>query len=306
MASKTITSVYPMDSAGITVKSDGTITGDRMYNASDLRELYQVYFTDGVVTDKGDELAVSLTGGSWTVGTGSAMAAGLLVTNDSAQPVIATADIPSGQYAYIVLQARFDAANRDGYITSRLSASASEQPIRTESIHELILARVNWRGQLTDLRLDTAYCGAMSFRYPVDADAFLEALRTAISQYDLAPGNVTALPYGATPTVSVRKPTVYDGTPVYVDFGIPAGAKGDKGQDGQGIALGSERPDPPTPGQVWMHDTEDHTIDRVESYEVAPLYPGADMYPGSGVYPGGTGQWVAHKFAAALVASTAN
>ena len=36
MASKTITSVYPMDSAGITVKSDGTITGDRMYNASDV------------------------------------------------------------------------------------------------------------------------------------------------------------------------------------------------------------------------------------------------------------------------------
>lgn len=299
---KSVTKVYPMDSKGITVDPEtGVLSGDRMYNASNLRELHRVYYTDGVVADMGDELAVTLSGGSWTVGIGSAMASGLLMTNDEAQPVIATADIPSGQYAYIVFQARFDTANRDGLITSRLSTSASDQPIRTESVHELILARVNWRGQMTDLRMDPAYCGPLSFRYPVDTDSFMAELKTAVSQFDLAPGAVSALPAGATPTVSVRKPPVFDGTPVYVDFGIPRGEKGESGRDGQGIALGAERPDPPVPGQVFLHDGEGHVIDRIESYEVAPLYPGPETFPGPDTFPGGTGQWVSHTLDASLV-----
>lgn len=300
MAEKVITKVYPMDSAEIKADASGVLTGDRMFNSADLRELHGVYFTDGVVADFLDELKVSQSGTSWTVGAGSAIAAGLLITNDDAATVLSNSDIPSGQYAYVFVRAEFDRSLRDGRIGYRLSSSASEQPVRTESVHELILARVNWRGQMTDLRLDPAYCGPLSFRYPVDTDSFMAELATAVSQFDLAPGDVSALPAGATPTVSVRKPPVYDGTPVYVDFGIPMGERGPKGADGHGVILQPGQPDAPTEGDLWIRgDPGTRVIDQISHYEVAGTYPG-EVYPGE-AYPGGTARFISYTIDPALV-----
>ena len=301
-----ITSVYPMDSAKPPFVN-GRPVYDREYNASDLRTFMSLAVTDGVWTDYLDELAPVLDGGSWYVGAGAAMARGLLIPVAERARVCDQADIPTGSYAYLCVAARFDSALRDGAVYARLSDSATEQPVRTESVHELILARVDWRGTMTDYRLDNSMCGPVTAVAQPDTDSFMASLRTAVDQFNLNVGTVESLPSGSTPTVVVRKPVTAGGE-VYVDFGIPRGGRGEDGRDGESaptcyVAPDGEEP-PRTYGNVWFVDDRlTHTITDLRCYETDRVYPGASVYPDRYLYPGGTGQWVPHKFAPSIVAT---
>lgn len=295
-----IKTVYPMDSGAPTFQ-DGKPVYDRKYNASDLRTFMALSVTDGVWTDYLDELTPTLEGGSWYVGAGAAMAGGLLIQSNESCKVCDQSDIATGQYAYICVAARFDSTLRDGAVYARLSSSSSEQPVRTESTYELILARVDWRGTMTDLRLDNSMCGPVTAIAQPDTDSFMQALFTAVDQFNLNVGKPTVLPSGSTPTVVVRKP-VEAGGEVYVDFGIPRGPKGDPGQSAPGVYLQEERPEDPSEGTLWLgSDPDTRQIEHIEVYEVTGTYPG-ETYPGE-KYPGGSAAWAAYTIDPALVTS---
>lgn len=305
IATNQITTVYPMDSVVTGVDTDGLPLYDRAYNASDLRTFMSLFVTDGVWTDYLDELTPVRQGGSWYVGAGAAMADGLLIPVEEQQRVVDQAEITTGTYAYICVAAQFDSAKRCGETYARLSSSSSEQPIRTESTHELILARIDWRGTMTDLRMDNSMCGPVTAILQPDTVSFVQSLYTAVDQFNLNVGEVTTGAPGSTPVVTVRKPTVA-GEEVYIDFTIPRGPKGDPGEDGLSaptcyINPASDEP-PRVYGNVWMVDDKaTHTITAIRCYETEEVYPGDAVYPGDEVYPGGAGQWVSHLLSPSLV-----
>lgn len=294
-----IKTVYPMDSGEPTFQG-GLPVYDRAYNASDLRTFMALSVTDGVWTDYLDELTPVREGGSWYVSAGAAMAGGLLIPVGESVKVCDQSDITTGQYMYICVAARFDSTLRDGAVYARLSPSASEQPERTDSVHEIILARVDWRGTMTDLRMDNSMCGPVTAVAQPDTESFMASLFTAIDQFNLNVGEVTTLPSGSTPTVTVRKP-VEAGGEVFIDFGIPRGAPGEAGQSAPGVYVQEERPAEPEEGAVFLKkDPELRQIDQLQVYEVTGTYPG-EFYPGE-AYPGGTAKWTDYKFNPALVA----
>lgn len=170
MASTTtsITSVYPMDSM-VADGSDGLPVYDRPYNASDLRQVMRRLVTDGVCAGHMDELAVTHSGGSWSVSTGAAFANGLLIGNNEARKVIEQFDIPTGSYAYVIVAGRFDSQYRDGAIYAKMTENASLEPERTQSLWELVLGRIDWLGNLVDYRRDEDMCGLVR-AVPVDND----------------------------------------------------------------------------------------------------------------------------------------
>lgn len=278
---------------------DGRPVYDRSYNAADLRKFFALAVTDGVWTNYLDELAVVREGGSWRVSAGAAMARGLLIPVDEGLSVIDQSDIASGQYAYVCVAARLDSTFNDGAVYARISSSSAEQPIRTDSTHELILARIDWRGSVTDYRLDNSMCGPVTAVAQPDTRSFLLALLTAVDQFNLNVGEVASLPSGSTPTVTVRKPTEAGGE-VFVDFGIPRGVQGEPGQSAPGVYLQEGRPTSPSEGTLWLGtDPGTRQIEHVECYEVTGTYPG-EAYPGER-YPGGTAAWAAYTIDPALL-----
>lgn len=304
---KSFTSVFPMDSEweldeGGEVRLDpetGLPIADRAYNASDLRSVISAYVSDGVVTDRGDELVTTVEGGSVFIGAGTAFANGLLIDVTEKTKVADLSDVPTGSYLFAVVQARFDQPNRDGYPTARVVQSTSLELTRNESLWELAVARVDWRGTVTDLRMDQSYCGPVSAVVPVDTESFMRALYTAVDQFNLNVGEVASLPSGSTPTVTVRKP-VEAGGEVFVDFGIPRGAPGEPGQSAPGVYVQEGRPTSPSEGTLWLGtDPGTRQIEHVECYEVTGTYPG-EAYPGER-YPGGTAAWAAYTIDPALL-----
>lgn len=146
---------------------DGLPVYDRPYNASDLRGVMRHLVSDGVCGGFGDELAVSISGGSWYVGTGAAVTSGLLIDNEEAVKVLDSYDISTGEYAYIIVAGRFDSTYRDGAIYAKVTNNTDFEPERTESVRELVLGRVDWLGNLIDFRMNGEMCGMMA-AVPVD------------------------------------------------------------------------------------------------------------------------------------------
>lgn len=231
-----VTDAYPLDSSVTEIDSDGLPVYDRAYNAAGLREVMSVFLKDGVIADFLNELEVTADGTAVSVDTGCAIANGLHFTLRGKCKVLDQADITSGQYAWVMAAARFDSAYRDVEITAKLSSSSSYTPVRTQSRWELVLARVDWRGQVRDLRLDPAYCGAAAPFEPVDTATFFRDLEAALSNFDLKIGDVSTLPPGSPAAAAARKEE--DGT--YLDLDIPQGATGATGPTGPAGPQGAQ------------------------------------------------------------------
>lgn len=301
-----IQTVYPMDSL-MTEGEDGLPAYDRPYNASDLREVMGTFLTDGVFAATGSGLSVTRADRTWSVGTGAAMASGLYMPVASATEVIDQDEIGTGEYAYVIVAARFDTDYRDGAVYAVVSESPTYSPVRSNSTWELVLARIDWRGGISDYRMDNRMCGAVAPFEEIDTDQFMLELKTAVSQFNLNVGEVYALPSGSAPTVTVRKPQEAGGD-VYVDFGIPRGAPGRDGTDGDRaptmyVSPESEEP-PRIYGNVWLVDDKGtHTITGIRCYETEKVYPSKTLFPGKSLFPGGTGQWVPHGIDPSLIAA---
>ena len=303
-----ITGAYPLDSDPTPVGIDedtGTPIYDRAYNAADLRRYMRLAVTDGVWPDYLDELAVTSSGGAWSVGAGAAMAAGLLIPVEEAAQVLLQSDIPTGSYAFVIVAGRFDTAYRDGAVYARVQESPEYTPVRTDSTWELVLARIDSRGEMRDYRLDNAMCGPVSPVMQPDTESFMLSLETALSQFDLQVGTVTALPSGSTPTVEVVKPDTA-GEPVTINYGIPRGEKGEDGDKIPAVFVQATEPSAGI-GAVWLVDDDStipHEITGIKVYETEGLWPSSSLYPSSDLYPGGAGQWVDHVLSPSILAST--
>ena len=303
-----ITYAFPLDShyeknpdGTVKLDKDGFPIADRAYNASDLRGTIARMVSDGVEVNYLDELMPYQTGGRWYVSTGGYFAAGLYVPVKDDAGVVDQSDISTGSYAFIVAAGLFDESKNCGDVFAVVSDSPSYSPVRNESRWELVLARVDWRGTMTDYRLDNSMCGPATAIHQPDTDSFMAALHTAVDQFNLNVGTVTSLPSGSTPTVTVRKP-VEAGGDVYVDFGIPRGAPGEPGQSAPGVYIQEERPESPSEGTLWLGtDPDTRQIEHIEVYEVTGTYPG-ETYPGE-KYPGGSAAWAAYTIDPALVTS---
>ena len=301
---------YPLDSASPVEFDDSTGLPiyDRSYNAADLRRVMALMMTDGVFPDDGEELLVSRSdAGTWSVGTGTFVANGLVTRVASTAAVIDQSDIASGSYAFIIAAGRFDSGTRDGAIYPVVVETPSYAPVRTESVWELVLARIDWTGAMRDYRLDPVMCGAVAPVLPVDTESFMAELRTAVSQFNLNVGTVESLPSGTTPRVTVRKPEVAGGD-VYIDFGIPRGAPGKDGEDGTAPPTVYVRPSGQEPphdfGTVWFvedRSTVPHVVTDLRVFESNGLYPDEDVYPADETWPGGEGGWESHRLSSSIV-----
>lgn len=230
MKTTTITNGFPFDSEWSGEDKDGLPIGDRQYYADDLRRAMKTMLHDGVIADYGQEMAVTCDTTGVKVAPGSAIADGILFDlRETANPM-ARAELATGHYYFVVAAVRFDLAYRDVELTVVDIQTPEYEPVRTASRHEIVLARVDWRGAVRDLRPDPKYCGFASPFAPLDTSTFTTTLDEALRNFDVKSGKTTTTAPGTQAAVTVRK---VEGEGAYIDMSIPRGDRGEKGEPGR-------------------------------------------------------------------------
>ena len=242
MKTTTITNGFPFDSEWSGEDKDGLPIGDRQYYADDLRRAMKTMLHDGVIADYGQELAVTCDTTGVKVAPGSAIADGILFDlRETANPM-ARAELATGHYYFVVAAVRFDLAYRDVELTVVDIQTPEYEPVRTASRHEIVLARVDWRGAVRDLRPDSKYCGFASPFAPLDTGTFTTTLDEALRNFDVKSGKTVTTAPGTQAAVTVRK---VEGEGSYIDVSVPRGDRGPEGpagRDGRDGASGVTTP----------------------------------------------------------------
>ena len=242
MKTTTITNGFPFDSEWSGEDKDGLPIGDRQYYADDLRRAMKTMLHDGVIADYGQEMAVTCDTTGVKVAPGSAIADGILFDlRETANPM-ARAELATGHYYFVVAAVRFDLAYRDVELTVVDIQTPEYEPVRTASRHEIVLARVDWRGAVRDLRPDPKYCGFASPFAPLDTSTFTATLDEALRNFDVKTGKTTTTAPGTQAAVTVRK---VEGEGSYIDVSLPRGDRGPEGpagRDGRDGASGVTTP----------------------------------------------------------------
>ena len=242
MKTTTITNGFPFDSEWSGEDKDGLPIGDRQYYADDLRRAMKTMLHDGVIADYGQEMAVTCDTTGVKVAPGSAIADGILFDlRETANPM-ARAELATGHYYFVVAAVRFDLAYRDVELTVVDIQTPEYEPVRTASRHEIVLARVDWRGAVRDLRPDPKYCGFASPFAPLDTSTFTTTLDEALRNFDVKTGKTTTTAPGTQAAVTVRK---VEGEGTYIDLSVPRGDRGPEGpagRDGRDGASGVTTP----------------------------------------------------------------
>lgn len=242
MKTTTITNGFPFDSEWSGEDKDGLPIGDRQYYADDLRRAMKTMLHDGVIADYGQEMAVTCDTTGVKVAPGSAIADGILFDlRETANPM-ARAELATGHYYFVVAAVRFDLAYRDVELTVVDIQTPEYEPVRTASRHEIVLARVDWRGAVRDLRPDPKYCGFASPFAPLDTSTFTTTLDEALRNFDVKSGKTTTTAPGTQAAVTVRK---VEGEGSYIDVSVPRGDRGPEGpagRDGRDGASGVTTP----------------------------------------------------------------
>lgn len=242
MKTTTITNGFPFDSEWSGEDKDGLPIGDRQYYADDLRRAMKTMLHDGVIADYGQEMAVTCDTTGVKVAPGSAIADGILFDlRETANPM-ARAELATGHYYFVVAAVRFDLAYRDVELTVVDIQTPEYEPVRTASRHEIVLARVDWRGAVRDLRPDPKYCGFASPFAPLDTSTFTATLDEALRNFDVKTGKTVTTAPGTQAAVTVRK---VEGEGAYIDVSLPRGDRGPEGpagRDGRDGASGVTTP----------------------------------------------------------------
>lgn len=242
MKTTTITNGFPFDSEWSGEDKDGLPIGDRQYYADDLRRAMKTMLRDGVIADYGQEMAVTCDTTGVKVAPGSAIADGILFDlRETANPMT-RAELATGHYYFVVAAVRFDIAYRDVELTVVDIQTPEYEPVRTASRHEIVLARVDWRGAVRDLRPDPKYCGFASPFMPLDTSTFTTTLDEALKNFDVRTGKTTTTAPGTQAAVTVRK---VEGEGSYIDVSVPRGDRGPEGpagRDGRDGASGVTTP----------------------------------------------------------------
>lgn len=230
MKTTTITNGFPFDSEWSGEDKDGLPIGDRQYYADDLRRAMKTMLHDGVIADYGQEMAVTCDTTGVKVAPGSAIADGILFDLRETASPMARAELATGHYYFVVAAVRFDLAYRDVELTVVDIQTPEYEPVRTASRHEIVLARVDWRGAVRDLRPDPKYCGFASPFAPLDTSTFTTTLDEALRNFDVKSGKTTTTAPGTQAAVTVRK---VEGEGSYIDVSVPRGDRGPEGPAGR-------------------------------------------------------------------------
>lgn len=230
MKTTTITNGFPFDSEWSGEDKDGLPIGDRQYYADDLRRAMKTMLRDGVIADYGQEMAVTCDTTGVKVAPGSAIADGILFDLREAANPMTRAELATGHYYFVVAAVRFDSAYRDVELTVVDLQTPEYEPVRTASRHEIVLARVDWRGAVRDLRPDAKYCGFASPFAPLDTSTFTTTLDEALRNFDVKAGKTTTTAPGTQAAVTVRK---VEGEGSYIDVSVPRGDRGEQGPAGR-------------------------------------------------------------------------
>lgn len=230
MKTTTITNGFPFDSEWSGEDKDGLPIGDRQYYADDLRRAMKTMLHDGVIADYGQEMTVTCDTTGVKVAPGSAIADGILFDlRETANPM-ARAELATGHYYFVVAAVRFDLAYRDVELTVVDIQTPEYEPVRTASRHEIVLARVDWRGAVRDLRPDPKYCGFASPFAPLDTSTFTTTLDEALRNFDVKSGKTVTTAPGTQAAVTIRK---MEGEGTYIDLSVPRGDRGERGPAGK-------------------------------------------------------------------------
>ena len=186
--------VFPVDSIVTKLGDDGLPVYDRPYASADLREVYANFFSNGVFMDDGTSLqVVSATGGmNVYVKAGTCHvngAFGVETEQRTLQLDAASASLDRIDTIVARLDLAIEARSLDLYVVKGTPAADPVRPnlTRNETVWELGLADVYLpkgmanisQGRISDTRLETRRCGAVTPFVEFDTTALFEQLKQA-------------------------------------------------------------------------------------------------------------------------------
>lgn len=193
---------FPWDSVAVSIGEDGYPVYDRVYQASDLREVYETFFSNGVFMPEGEPSFAVSPGEDMTVTVtpGKCHIQGTTGYEPEHRTLALTASSnQSDRIDTVVLRwdSSIDARSIDLYV---LAGSPSDNPVRptltrSETVWELGLCDVfvpknsltMTADRITDTRLDDERCGIVVPFDTVDTTTFYAQLQSAVDKaVDLA------------------------------------------------------------------------------------------------------------------------
>lgn len=181
---------FPWDSVATSIGEDGYPVYDRVYQASDLREVYETFFSNGIFTDSETALKVSPGEGMTVrVAPGRCCINGTVGYEEEERELALTASGTMDRIDTVVLRwdSALDARSIDLYV---LAGAPSETPVRptltrSETVWELGLCDVYVTAhmlqtkaeKMTDTRLDSSRCGVVAPFVRLDTSNFYDQLQ---------------------------------------------------------------------------------------------------------------------------------
>lgn len=180
---------FPWDSVAVSIGEDGYPVYDRAYMASDLREVYETFFSNGVFTDSATALKVS-PGENMTVKVlpGRCCINGTVGYENEERVLALQASASSDRIDTVVLRwdADIDARSIDLYVKTGAPSDTPVRPTltRSETVWELGLCDVFVPAhsltvkaeKVTDTRLETERCGVVAPFVQLNTDNFYDQL----------------------------------------------------------------------------------------------------------------------------------
>lgn len=188
---------FPWDSLVVSMGDDGFPIYDRDYMASDLREVYETFFSNGVFLDTEDALQVTVGEGMTVhVAPGKCCIRGTVGYEKSIRELALQASSSQDRIDTVVLRwnANVEMRNIDLYVKSGVASATPVAPTltRSETVYELGLADIFVSknsgavsaARITDTRMNTDRCGIVTPLVKIDMTSFYETMQAALAELE--------------------------------------------------------------------------------------------------------------------------
>lgn len=188
---------FPWDSLVVSMGDDGFPIYDRDYMASDLREVYETFFSNGVFLDTEDALQVTAGEGMTVhVAPGKCCINGTVGYEKSIRELALQASSSQDRIDTVVLRwnANVEMRNIDLYVKTGVAAATPVAPTltRSETVYELGLADIFVTknsgavsaSRITDIRMNTSRCGIVTPLVKINMTSFYEQMNQALAELE--------------------------------------------------------------------------------------------------------------------------
>ena len=147
-----------------------SVSGDRLYNASDFAEYFKGFFTNGVFYNSSDALKVSASGNQVVIAKGRANINGYCFINES-NSFLGTFENTGTNARYDAIAVEVDSETNRKIDLKIIRGTASSSPVKpTPTENQIILAYIYVKGatteitnaDITDTRFDNSVCGIVT------------------------------------------------------------------------------------------------------------------------------------------------